>query len=554
MNRIEDVEDRVIRLERQLAAVRDSIDEKVTTAVQAIASTLGAVINFLRNGDLSWSENHYNDAPPPSGADDEKEAAYFYTHAAGTTALVDASAQAVSSTGHAVNNPAGTADPQWDKVNGVLQWGSDKSVDCPLPRKMAQPSKLMYVGLVARKRSSSIVIPAGLKLGIGFHDNTAGQRKYLEGGQFTLSAAVVGAPAGTTSRKYKIVATTDWGETYESNEVTLAGAPSDPSYITNSVYVRLDWTKVIGVTRYDIYRLTGATYVLAGQIFNGVTGFNEMNNYLKSVTGYPTTSGTNARAYVEIPFDDLTTSWEGYLANVPVPQTYDSSVTTDKQWLRLTLSQALAAGSEQGIEIDKIYVSWNFGNFAPAPEDASAKQEVDTSATSSTQGEVGTGGGGDPPDPGEGGRCVWAEAMIQCYDAGSRRRYEIPAREVTLEDLLVSIDESGNVCAEEIAGILEGRTSRLYTITSENAKQIPCSPTHPIIQRLDDDHGQPAALLRKGDAILTLGLADDRAQESAVAAWEYMDGLFPVRMFQLRSGRHLFVAGGIVSHNVKILE
>jgi hypothetical protein len=551
MNRIEELEDKVLRLQRQIAKLQQgSVAQAPTSASSSLANVLGAVLNFLRNGDLSFSENHYNDAGPPSGADDEKEAAYFFTHAAGTTLLVEDSAHAVSSTGHTVNNPTGTADPQWDRVNGALQWGSSKSIDCPLPRKMAQPSKQMYIGFVARKRTAGIVIPSGLKLGIGFHDNTAGQRKYLEGGQFTLSASVVGTPGATTSRKYKVVATTDWGETYESNEVTLATAPSDASYITNSVYVRLDWTQVIGVSVYRVYRLTGATYVLAGEIFNGVPSFNEMNNFLKTETGYPTTSGTNARAYVAIRFDDLTTEWQGYTANVPVPQTYNTSVTTDKQWLRMTLSSALAAGSEQGIEIDKVYVSWNFGNFSPAPEDAFAKQDVDTSATSGTQGGSGTGGGGSDPPPGGGGRCVWEEAPVLVIDDFGVMT-EISAREVQLHHTIVAIGDDGKPLKVEIDQILEGVSSMLCTLVTENGCLLPCSPDHPVMQDIAEQ--QRAVLLRSGDAILTFKPGMERAQLSPLYAWTHLTGEFRVRIFMLR-GSHLFVAGGIVSHNVKLLE
>lgn len=553
MDRFSQLENDLLRLRSKVAQLERIPRDALVPGATGSGATLGAVLNFLRNGDLSFSENHYNDAPPPSGADDEKEAAHFYTHTAGTTALVEGSAQALASNGHTVNNPAGAADPQWDRTNGALQWGSTKSIDCPLPRKMAQPSKLMYVGFVARKRTAGIVIPAGLRLGIGFHDNTAGQRKYLEGGQFTLTAAVVNTPAATTSRKYKIIATTDWGETYESNEVTLAGAPSDASYVTNFVYVRLEWTKVIGVTRYDIYRLTGATYVLAGQIFDGKTGFNEMNNYLAAAAGYPVTSGTNARAYVEIDFDDLTTDWQGYVANVPVPQTYNSSLTTDKQWLRLTLSQALAAGSEQGIEIDKLYVSWNYGNFAPAPEDSQAKQDVDTAATSGTQGGAGTGGSGPPPDPGEGGRCVWWEELVQCYDPDTQERFELPASEVTLDHCLVSVDLQGRPFPCAIEEILDGWASRLHVLAASDGSIIRSTGSHPVIVP-DNWHGRRADLLRRGDRVLTLPLGSDHALFRQLLYRRSRRGRFRVRIFRLASPTHLFVAGGIVSHNVKLID
>jgi hypothetical protein len=553
VNELQQAQNDILRLQRQLQDQEDRIaalQTQVAAPAAPASSPLGSVLNFLRNGDLSFSENHYDVAPPPSGTNTEREAAYFYTHAAGTVALVDSSANALSSTGHTVNNNTGTADPQWNRVDGHIEWGSLKSIDCPLPKKMAQPSKQMICGLVARKKNGSIAIPAGLTLGLGFHDNTAGQQKYLTGGAMALTATLVGIPGATTSRKYKVVATTDWGETYESNEVTLAGAPSNSSYITNSVYVRLDWTQIKGVDRYDIYRLTGATYVLAGQIFNGAPGFNEQNNFLAvTITGYPTTSGTNARAYVQIKFDDLTTDWQDYRVNVPVPQTYDTSVTTDKQWLRLTLSSALAAGSEQGIQIDKIYVAWVFGKWAPAPDDSQAKQDVDTSAVSGTQGP---GDPGDPPVPGTGGHCPWELAPVAVYEGGEI--IEILARDVTLAHQIVSFDDEGRPMPWHIEEILEGTSSMLCTVITEDGAFGETSPDHPHMQGLVDDDRRRAVLLRKDDRILTFRAGQARASLSCVLATTHLFGRFKVRMFRLRRGHHLFVVGGCVGHNLKPQE
>lgn len=552
MNALEQAQNDILRLQRQLQNQEDTIaglQQTIQTPVAATASSLGSVLNFLRNGDLSFSQNHYDVAPPPSGTNTEREAAYFYTQAAATVALVESSANALSSTGHTVNNNTGTADPQWNRVDGHIEWGSTKAINCPLSKKMAQPSKQMIVCMVARLKNGSIAIPAGLTLGIGFHDNTAGQQKYLTGGAMTLSATVIGTPGATTSRKYKVVATTGWGETYESNELTVAGAPSNGSYITNSVYVRLDWTAITGVNRYDVYRLTGGTYVLSAQIFNGFPGFNEQNNFLNvTVTGYPTTSGTNARAYVQIKFDDLTTDWQDYRANVPVPQTYDTSVTTDKQWLRLTLSAALAGGSEQGIQIDKIYVAWVFGKWAPSPDDTQAKQDVDTSAVSGSQGP---GDPGDPPDPGRGGlHCAWDEAPISVYD-DKGQIVEIPAWQVTLESRIVSFDDEGRPLPWYIEEILPGTTSMLCTVVSANGCISETSPDHPQMLGLEDWNRRRAVLLRKGDRILTFRAGWKRAALDPVLASTHLFGRFKVRMFRLRPGHSLFAVGGFVGHNLK---
>src|SRR5262249_14674707 len=75
MDRLSELENTVLRLQRQIAALQNTTTSPASTTTPVSSNNLGAVNNFLRNGDLSFSENHYNDPAPPSGANDEKEAA-----------------------------------------------------------------------------------------------------------------------------------------------------------------------------------------------------------------------------------------------------------------------------------------------------------------------------------------------------------------------------------------------------------------------------------------------------------------------------------------------
>src|SRR6266567_9341013 len=101
MNRIEELENNVLRLQRQLAEVKKTAEQAAATAAQAASNTLGAILNFLRNGDLSWSKDAYINSPPVGG-DTAKEAAHFYTHKATRTntdySVTDASPNVSSAT------------------------------------------------------------------------------------------------------------------------------------------------------------------------------------------------------------------------------------------------------------------------------------------------------------------------------------------------------------------------------------------------------------------------------------------------------------------------
>lgn len=144
---------------------------------------------------------------------------------------------------------------------------------------------------------------------------------------------------------------------------------------------------------------------------------------------------------------------------------------------------------------------------------------------------------------------MWEFAPVMVVN-GQGLPVEIDARDVTTRHRLVSFNERGQLVAAEIEEILEGVTSMLCFLATENGALLPCSPDHPVMQDLAVDRGRPAVLLRKGDEVLTFRAGDSRTQKSPLYAWTHLTGSFRVRIFCLR-GTHLFVAGRVVSHNIK---
>lgn len=374
--------------------------------------------NLVRNGDASNSfDTYYHN--PSAGNDERFEALNIYRHAVPAAAqqlkedsihsgvLVGAS----TALPDAGRSDTPNVDPDWDKTKGIARLGSTSTIDFPLVNIPCFPGRTLYCGVIAAKRSANVTVPGGLYAGIW--DNTAGQRNWLPAGAFAITGVTVGTPGATTSRDYLVVARTDWGRTISSAVVTVANAPANGNFVSGSVYVKLSWTPIPGVIAYDIYRKTGAVYDLLAteSIANGY--FDQGTIRTAGIGGYPSTSGTNAIAYVatpdgildSLPIDGVAASWQSIIFAINIPATYNLGNTTDKQWLRVGWTQALTgADATRGVLLDLFYLSYISGAWAHHPDDDKGVQIPASAPAGSSQGGTGSGGGGfEPPRPGTGG-------------------------------------------------------------------------------------------------------------------------------------------------------
>jgi hypothetical protein len=140
--------------------------------------------------------------------------------------------------------------------------------------------------------------------------------------------------------------------------------------------------------------------------------------------------------------------------------------------------------------------------------------------------------------------CVTPDTMIAVFSENVGFWKE--ARLIQIGDALINKLNQTSV----VTAIMRGQTSRLYAIATENDKQLWCSPSHPIIQSLEDCKGKCARLYKLGDSILTYH--EGEIVQSTVAAIEIIETpeMADVVIFQLE-GEHSFVTAGIVSHNLK---
>jgi hypothetical protein len=313
--------------------------------------------NQLRNGDASHSVRTWFES---SATDDDmhKECAWWFAHDAPSASqqLYENTTRSGGSPNNSIKYQAHSAysalTHDWHREKGYVRLTGTKSLDQPFPQNLATASRTEHIVFIAARRHRYIHLPSTCRFFAGVWDNTSGQRNWLTANNaFTVSGSVVGSPAGTVERRYRVYATTDRGFTFLSNELVIASAPSDASYISNSVYVALSWTPVSAALSYEVYRYTPSTGVyvkLRPVVTSGAVTLNDQNQALETVGGYPAATDTFEKAYTatrdgalrNLAVDGVSSSWDTIELAVKVPASYQQGATTDKQWARLGLTEA----------------------------------------------------------------------------------------------------------------------------------------------------------------------------------------------------------------------
>jgi hypothetical protein len=309
----------------------------------------------LRNTDFSYTVNGYKDTVAAPGTDKVREAAFWFSNdsvvAGQTLSLTDAE---TSSTNKTLKTPDhSTYDAaycDYDISIGCARMTGVKSLDAPFPTSPIYPGRTEYSGARVALRNSQIRVPTDCHLGAFLYDNN-GKDVIKAGAAFHITAAVRGTPAATTDRKYKVLAKTDKGFSYLSDEADVAAAPSDADFASGTADVDLEWDAIPGILEYWVYRhdITAAKYRLLIVISNGANTYADNNYQLNSDTGgYPSSTDTTLKSYVatsdgeltKLPVNGVDASWADLFLNVPVP-TSVAALGAGFQWYRLQLDKAM---------------------------------------------------------------------------------------------------------------------------------------------------------------------------------------------------------------------
>lgn len=310
--------------------------------------------NQLRNGDFSHSVNTWHEAVAAPGTDKVLECAHWYSNnapAAGQAlsfvdARTNANNQTLKTPTHSTYN---VAFCDWGLPAGIARMQGTKSLDAPFPNNSVFAGRPMYMGAIIARRNATISIADDCRIAAMLYDNNA-QDFIKAGSAFHLSGSVRGVPAGTTERRYKVLAETDRGYSFLSDELVLAGAPNDASFVPG-VDVFLSWEQIEGVLRYRIFRrnVVAGTYDELREITSGSNTYGDNNSILDAgVAGYPAASDDRVKCYVatlagqlsNVAIDGVALKWDSLFLNIPVPGSLSASATGN-QVFRLALTKAL---------------------------------------------------------------------------------------------------------------------------------------------------------------------------------------------------------------------
>jgi hypothetical protein len=552
-----------------LQAQVNSLTNVVDTATSAV--NYSGISNILDNSLPEWSKDAYDSlgVSPNTAGDGNMEAKDWYRQLTSDTLLSPASATAlktaktVEPADHslwAANEAVNLDIPRWNKTNAYMELGGVTNrwdIYYPVPNDIVFPGQRFSFQFEAQLRTVD-ALPAGQQFYAEFYDNTAGQRKVIEGGSFAITddngnnpGVTFGIP-GSTSVDYQILARTDSGEEALSNVLNF---PNAPAVFDQNNHPRIRFSGVAGFIEFEIYRKIGTAYVLQFTVRNSIDGtyFDIGNPPEAFVSAFPTVTNTKPRAFA------LTTNFVpgpfggGFVRNVLtifVPTTYDRSVTgAGMQYLRfgLLLNSAIA----RQILIRRIGLSMGDGNWARSVNDTRSgahSTPSNSGATGSPGGGTGggdPGGGVDPPPPTGGGSCVVLDTPIRLADG-----------RVPLRELRKAINEGrridvGGPVYRKIKGVRLGHVSMVYRVRSANGLEILCTPNEPFVVSPNIATGIEAQVLKKrldrGEKVYTLTRPHDEIESSRIMSMTEEYGDFTVGEPTVDGG--IYEAGGFLLHN-----
>lgn len=237
---------------------------------------------------------------------------------------------------------------RWDSSNGWAEMTGTTTVDQPLPMNFVDATvNLARVSLIAARKNSFIEIPDEAKMAVGIFDNTSGERQFLQG-SIGLQASFNGIPDPAGDRRdFRVLLTSDRGYQLLSEIVSVYNTPATLDATHN---ITLAWAQQAGQLQVDIieYDVSATQYRLIAQV-SAATSFIYQGAYLRLLPdGWPAATGTVRDAtYFTQTADmaDLATNgvsgfWDTVNFPIEVPNNYDKGVTTDRQWLRVWMTQA----------------------------------------------------------------------------------------------------------------------------------------------------------------------------------------------------------------------
>src|ERR1051326_1852933 len=345
------------RTENSAAELADRINDLAVPTTPLPATEADAsIVNLMDDTDFNWSQAAYTTAGVlPATAGDTNNRAYGWYRIERATALpVEDDAHSLKGPAHSLAAAESADTPQWNKTEGWAEMGETGATPwdlyAPFPTNVVTPGMRLRIQMLVRLRTSASV-PPGLKFFWELYDGTNATPGIIKGSALALNGSTFGA-AGATTRSYKLIVDTDYGNQVESTVRTITNTPA---VLTPTNGVVLSWERIPGFTRVTIYVTEGGASFIAGIIGNGTNSFNDTGQLRAAVASVPSVTTTAAVAYAETSQFVPTLDWILWKFTIITPQTYNFSATTGKQYLRGGLIGLMGAGRQ--LLIDRIGVS-----------------------------------------------------------------------------------------------------------------------------------------------------------------------------------------------------
>jgi hypothetical protein len=414
-------------------------------------------------------------------------------------------------------------------------------------------------------------VKSGLTARVSLLENTGGEIFY--GAKPTLTLQKIGShTGGTTTRNYILEVQMPSGRRFYSNI-------SSPATVTNTVatdsvdnddYVSISWDKIVGASRYNVYRQSGSgDWYLLGAT-NSST--NLIYDYgAGSITFTPPTFTSakptdsqveymRAEAIIENATNDVST---GELVTVELNSSiqFPTDVTNfaDKGDQLIQVEFFNSDGTNTTLKeiplnsllIDKVSLSYVYGRWHPSSRDQALTPDkvIPTAAIASGGTGDGTGtapsGGGGGTTTGGGNQCVHRNTPILMWSDDGQHFY-MPASDIVLGDRLVSWDGE-KIVPSRVVKITPGISRMNYRIYAGD-NELVCSFSHRIIADFADfPKGTNVGRLDKTTVIYK----DGTAQLAEIEGLESFSGAMQVLTFKMEKGLENYVSAGIFSHNRK---
>lgn len=569
-------------LEPLMSSIKVNADA-IANLSATVASTGGVfaeIVNLIDNSFPEWSKAAYiaTGVAADAAGDTNLESYNMFRQPQADTLLAQTSANALKApktiepAEHSlfVANEGTTADiPRYDKVNGRIEFGGVTNrydLIIPLPNDIGFSGQIFYVTFEAMLRTATAL--PNIQAYSGIYDNTAGQRKYIEGGTFAITDSSGNSPGvtygipGSTSVDYKIIASTDSGEQAESN---ILNFPNAPATFDGNNHPRVRFSGVPGFIKFEIYRKIGTNFVLQYTVANTIEGtyFDIGNPPQKVVSAFPSITVARPRAYARtttfVPGSLTGLGWARHSMTIQIPTTYNRSLTASgMQYFRFGLD-GLTTDPRQ-VLLRKFALSMGNGIWARSPNDIRMGVH---SAPSTTAVAAGGGGGGPiatPPPSGSGGYvppptggCVLINDTLMSLISSNGRGIVTILNRVKQGDF----SDTGGPVIGKVKKVKQFHSSRIFRIKTASGLEVGCTFDHPFITDKLNLNGTPCEALKKrfdaGEKVTVLTRPKRTVISDKIVQMDEEFGDFWVAMPSME-GSHIVILNGFLSHNLKPVE